>query len=185
MKRLGAIILLCVVSYLSSGQESKQIRSRKIERVSSKTEQLQKDKKEVSFETTHYDRKGREVLIEYFNADSICFKTEHFEYNHKGKIILHVTNDSTSHKTTSVEQHYDAWNRLIEKMTNENGVITERIVYAYNNFDDKTSEIHYGKDGALKKKTVFAYDKRGMLIRRTTENAEGTIIFDKSIEYEY
>lgn len=185
MKHGFISLIALLVQVMAAAQESRQIKARNIERASSRTEQWQKEKREVSFETTHYDRKGREVLVEYFNTDSICYKTERFEYNGKGRTVLHVTADSSQKRTIAVEQHYDQWNRLAEKLTTENGETTERVVYTYNTFDDKTSEILYGKDGKLKKKTMFMYDKRGMLIRRTVENGEGTIINDKTIQYTY
>ena len=185
MRSLLLLVFACVLNHHCISQDSKQIKSRNIKSVTSRTEEVQKDRTELGFETTHYDKKGREIRIEYFNRDSVCFKTEHFEYNRKGRTVLHVTADSSKRKTTAVEQHYDQWNRLIEKATSENDELVERIVFRYNNFDDKLSEIHFGKDGKLKKKILFTYDKRGMLIRRTIENGDGVIINDKTIQYTY
>ena len=63
---------------LAMSQDAKQVKSRGIRLVSTKTEQLQKGQRELSMEVTRYDKKGRETSIEYFNADSICIKTEQF-----------------------------------------------------------------------------------------------------------
>jgi hypothetical protein len=185
MKYRIFIFILFLTPIVSAAQDSKQIKARKIKSASSKIEQLQKERTEVSFENSYYDYKGREIYVEYFNADSVCYKTERFEYNGKGRTVLHVIADSSQQKTTSLEQQYDQWNRLIEKVTTENSDVLERIVYTYNNFDDKTSESHFDKDGKLKKKTLYTYDKRGMLIHRTTQNGDGVITNDKTIQYIY
>lgn len=185
MKHALIFILISVLPFMAMSQDAKQIQSRGIRVVSTKTEQLQKGQKELSIEVTRYDKKGRETSIEYFNADSICVRTEQFTYNRKGKTIRHSTADSIEKKTTLVEQQYDRWNRLTQKTTLENSVPVERIEYAYNNFDDRISEVVYDKDGKLKKKSSFTYDNRGMLIGKTTTNAEGVIIYKKSVEYTY
>lgn len=185
MKRALIFSFIFVAPLLAISQDAKQIQSRGIRVVCTKTEQLQKGQRELSIEVTHYDKKGRETSIEYFNADSMCVRTEQFTYNSKGKTIRHSIADSIEKKTTVVEQQYDRWNRLTQKTTIENNLPLERIEYAYNNFDDRISEIVYDKAGKLKKKTTFTYDNRGMLTGKTTTNAEGVITYDKSIEYTY
>ncbi len=185
MKHALILFLISILPFMALSQDAKQIQSRGIRVVSTKTEQLQKGQKELSIEVTRYDKKGRETSIEYFNADSICVRTEQFTYNRKGKTIRHSIADSIEKKTTVVEQEYDRWNRLTQKTTIENNLPAERIEYAYNNFDDRISEIVYDKAGKLKKKTTFTYDNRGMLTGKTTTNAEGVITYDKSIEYTY
>jgi hypothetical protein len=185
MKHILIFSWIFLLSHLAYGQDTKQIKSRDISVVCTRTEQLQKGKKEISIEVTHYDRKGRETTIEYFNADSICIATEQFSYNRKGRTIRHSTVDSLEMKSTIIEQEYDRWNRLTQKASYENNTLAERTEYAYNNFDDRISEMVYDKDGKLKKKSEFAYDSKGMLIRKTTTNAEGIITYEKIVSYDY
>ena len=185
MKHVLIISFMLLVPLLALSQDAKQIQSRGIRVVSIKTEQLQKGQRELSIEVTRYDKKGREISIEYFNADSICIRTEQFSYNRKGKTVQHNIADSLEKKTTLVQQQYDRWNRLTQRTTIENNLPVERIEYAYNNFDDRISEVAYDKDGQLKKKTTFTYDNRGMLTGKTITNREGVITYDKSIEYDY
>ena len=181
------LLLSCFfgIPLLAISQDAKQIQSRRIRMVCTKIEQVQKGQRELSIEVTRYDKKGRETSIEYFNADSICIRTEQFSYNRKGKTVQHNIADSLEKKTTLVQQEYDRWNRLTQRTTIENNLPVERIEYAYNNFDDRISEVAYDKDGQLKKKSTFTYDSRGMLTGKTTTNGEGIIIYDKSIEYDY
>ena len=185
MKHVLLFFLISLLPFMAMSQEAKQIQSRGIRVVCTKTEQLQKGQRELSMEVTRYDKKGRETSIEYFNADSMCIRTEQFTYNSKGKTIRHSIADSIEKKTTVVEQQYDRWNRLTQKTTLENNQPIERIEYAYNNFDDRISEIVYDKAGKQKKKTTFTYDNRGMLTSKTTINAEGVVTYYKSIEYTY
>ncbi len=185
MKQILFFSWIVLLSHLAYSQDAKQIKSRGIRSICTKTEQVQKGKKELSIEVTRYDRKGRETSIEHFNADSICIGTEQFSYNRKGRTILHSTADSLEKKSTSVKQEYDRWNRLTQKSNFENDSLIERTEYAYNNFDDRISEMVYDKDGKLKKKSEFTYDSKGMLIRKTTTNAEGIVTYEKSISYDY
>jgi hypothetical protein len=185
MKHALIFFLISIVPLIALSQDAKQIQSRGIRVVCTKTEQTLKGHRELSMEVTRYDKKGRETSIEYFNADSICVRTEQFTYNSKGKTIRHCIADSIEKTTNVVEQQYDRWNRLTQKTTIENNLTAERIEYAYNNFDDRISEIVYDKAGKIKKKTTFTYDSRGMLTGKTTTNAEGVITYDKSIEYTY
>ncbi len=166
-------------------QESKQIRSRKIKESCVRTEQVQKGANERSYTCTHYDSKGREIEVKYFDEDSSCVKVEQHEYNRKGKEIRETIIDSLHHKHTSTISTYDRWNRLGERLSTENTIITERVEYVYNNLDDKTEEITYDGSGNVKKRTRFEYDNKGMLTRRTTENAKGEIIFDRTYRYVY
>ena len=185
MKQILIFSWIFLLSHMAYSQDAKQIKSRGIRAVCTKTEQRQKGKKEISFEVTRFDRKGRETSIEYFNADSICISTEQFSYNRKGRMVRHCTIDSIEMKSTIIEQEYDRWNRLTQKATFENDSLIERIEYAYNNFDDRISEMVFDKDGKLKKKSEFAYDSKGMLIRKTTTNAEGIVTYEKSVSYDY
>ena len=150
-----------------------------------RTEQVQKGSNERSFTCTHYDSKGREIEVKYFNDDSLCVKVEQHTYNRKGKEIRETVIDSLHHKHTSTKSTYDRWNRLTERATIENNMLTERVEYSYNTFDDKTEEITYDGSGKIKKRTRFEYDKKGMLTRRTTENAKGEIIYDRTYRYIY
>lgn len=185
MKNILIISWLVCVQLVSLGQEEKQIKSRGIRVVRMKTEQLQKDQREVFYEVSTYDKKGREVFTQRFSSDSICIRSEQFVYNKKGKTTQHCISDSLAQKTTCTIQNYDRWNRLTEKKTLENNLIVERTEYGFNNFDDKTEEITYDSKGRVKKKTTYTYDNRGMLTRKHTENGGGVIIFEKTIDYTY
>ncbi len=166
-------------------QDNRQIRARKIERVQSRTEQVQKGENRTSFSAITYDKKGREIEVKEFDADSTCMKVERYAYNRKGREILQSVTDSVAHKHTVTKSSYDKWNRLSEKVIEENNVIQERIIYSYNTFDDKTEEKVLDGNGNLKKLTRFEYDSRAMLIRKTTTNSKGEIVYDKTYHYEY
>jgi hypothetical protein len=171
--------------YCAIGQENRQIRARRIEEVTTRTEQMQKGVKDVSFTTTCYDKKGREIEVKEFDADSNCTKLETFGYNRKGREILHTIIDSITHKHSTIASNYDKWNRLVEKVVSENTQIQERTLYSYNTFDDKTVEKVEDGQGNLKKVSRFEYDSRSMLIRKTTTNSKGEVIYDKQYRYAY
>lgn len=181
------LIFTCLsISFCSAiGQENRQIRARRIEETNIRTEQLQKGVKEISFTITRYDKKGRELEIKEFDADSNCIKIETFVYNRKGREILRTMTDSVSHKHAKTTSNYDKWNRLVEKVVSENNQIQERTSYSYNTFDDKTEEKVEDGQGNVKKVSRFEYDSRSMLIRKTTTNSKGEVIYDKQYRYAY
>ncbi|MFN5621693.1 MAG: hypothetical protein ACK478_10350 [Flavobacteriales bacterium] len=151
----------------------------------SRVESNQKEKRNLSYSTVYYDRKGRETAVYEFNADSVCTQVEFFEYNKKGKLTLQTSIDSVAHTHSRLEQRYDDHNLLIEKTLTTDGKLKERTVYTYNNLDDRTREQVFDESNVLKKETVFTYDFRGMLLRKTTTDGSGKIIYDKINRYDY
>jgi hypothetical protein len=185
MKAVFFALILSMVGIAAFAQDNRQIRLRKIEQTTIRTEQIQKGGKDVSFTTIRYDRKGREVEVKEFDADSNCTKLETMSYNRKGREILHAITDSIAHKHTVTVSNYDKWNRLSEKVVSENNQIQDRTLYSYNTLDDKTEEKVLDGQGNLKKISRFEYDSRSMLIRKTTTNSKGEVVFDKLYRYEY
>ena len=184
---IRAFLMLCICVACTSivAQEQRQIANRKIQAVQSRVESHQKDKRNISYSTIYYDRKGRETAVYEFNADSVCTKVEFFEYNKKGKLTLQISIDSVTHTHSRLEQRYDNQNLLIEKTLLTDGKLKERTVYSYNNLDDKTREQVFDESNVLKKETIFTYDFRGMLLRKTTTDGSGKIIYDKINRYDY
>lgn len=180
------LILLTIVLFLPCfGQEIRQIKSRKIKVVSCRVENRQKNEAEIKFTRTEFDRKGREILVNEYNADSLCVTSETFEYNRKGKLTTHIKIDSVAHQTTIIRQNYDRWNRLIEKQTWTNARRKERITYTYNNLDNRLSEITYDEKDSIKKQTTYTYDKRGMLLIKRTIDDSGKLLYEKTNTYDY
>ena len=173
------------MSFVIRAQDEKQIEARKIKSVHTRIEQNQKDSREISFTTTHYNRKGKETDILLYNADSVCIKAEQFEYNKKGRLIAHMTIDSVKHSTEEVRYTYDQWNRQTEKTIAEDGQITEQTSSEYNNLDDKIREVVRNGKGDVKKEITYTYDSKGMLISRTTVNAAGKVVYQKTNTYDY
>jgi hypothetical protein len=185
MKEIFILTILSFSFCSAVSQESRQIRARRIEEANIRTEQMQKGVKEVSFTTSRYDKKGREIEVKEFDADSNCVKLETFAYNRKGREILRTVTDSIAHNHAITISTYDKWNRLTEKVVSENNQIQERTSYTYNTFDDKLEEKVLDGNGNLKKVTRFEYDSRSMLTRKTTTNSKGEIVYDKLYRYEY
>ena len=185
MKSILLSLLFSLILFPLFGQENRQIRARKIMRVQSRTEQVQKGETRTSYSAITYDKKGREIEVKEFDADSSCIREVKYVYNKKGKEILEAVTDSTKHVHTVTLSTYDKWNRLTEKIIQENNAIQERVLYSYNTFDDKTEERVLDGTGNLKKLTRFEYDARSMLTRKTTTNSKGEIVFDKLYRYEY
>jgi len=185
MRILFMFSLLSFAIGSAIGQDTRQIRARKIKQTNFRTEQIQKGEKEVTFIHTRYDKKGREIEVKEFDADSNCVKLETYNYNRKGKETLRTVTDSLSHKHTVIQSSYDKWNRQVDKVVMENNVVQERTLYTYNTFDDKTEEKVLDAEGNLKKVTRFDYDSRSMLTRKTTTNSKGEIVYDKMYRYEY
>ncbi len=185
MSRNILLVCLCFICAAANAQDSRQIANRKIKTVHSRIESHQKDKDQLSYTTAYYDRKGRETAVYEFNADSVCTKVELFEYNKKGRLISQTTIDSTEHTYSRLEQHYNNRNLLIEKILFTDGNLKERTVFTYNNVDDRILEQVYDEKNLLKKETTFTYDFRGMLLHKTTTDANGKVIYDKTNRYEY
>ena len=185
---MRAVLFISVLTLFCSsviGQENRQIRARKIEQTNTRTEQIQKGGREISFVHTRYEKKGREIEVKEFDADSNCVKLETFAYNRKGREIFRAVTDSIAHNHAITISMYDKWNRLTEKVVSENNQIQERTTYSYNTFDDKIEEKVLDGSGNLKKVTRFEYDSRSMLTRKTTTNSKGEIVYDKMYRYKY
>ncbi len=174
---------LCWLNIFAQGE--KQIQSRRIKTKVTRVESIQKEKRELTFSTTHYDGKGRETEVNYYNTDSVCVKSEQFQYNRKGKTTHHTTVDSIKKITTEILYTYDQWNRLREKQVKENSNMRERTIYEYDNFDNKIKEVVLNGKEEIKKDITYTYDKKGMLLRKTTLNGSGKVIYDKTNTYDY
>ena len=185
MNRLFVLLSALLTCGMLSAQEARQLAHRKIKVLHSRVESHQKEKDNLSYTTVHYDRKGRETTVLEFNADSVCIQAEFFEYNKNGKLTLHITVDSLSHSRSRLEQRYDKRNFLQEKTLLIDGKQKERTVYTYNTLDDRICEQVYDDSNTLKKETRFTYDFRGMLLRKTTTDSNGKIVYDKINHYEY
>lgn len=185
MNRLFILLTLSLACSMLSAQDARQIAHRKIKVVHSRIESHQKEKDNLAYTTIQYDQKGRESRVFEFNADSMCIQAEFFEYNKKGKLTLHTTIDSLTHSRSRLEQRYDNRNLLQEKILLIDGQQKERTVYTYNTLDDRICEQVYDESNALKKETRFSYDFRGMLLRKTTTDSSGKVIYDKINHYEY
>lgn len=185
MSRTLLLICFTILCATLCAQDSRQIAHRRIKTVQSRVESHLKDKDQLSFTTTHYDRKGRETAVYEFNADSVCTNAEFFEYNKKGRIILHTTIDSIAHVHNRLEQRYDKRNLLVEKTLYLEGKLKERTEFTYNNADDRIGERVYDESNSLKKETTFTYDFRGMLLRKTTTDSNGKVLYDKTNQYKY
>jgi hypothetical protein len=185
MNRLFVLLSALLTCGMLSAQEARQLAHRKIHIMHSRVESHQKEKDNLSYTTVRYDRKGRESTVFEFNADSVCIQAEFFEYNKNGKLTLHTTIDSLTHSRSRLEQRYDNRNLLQEKILLIDGKQKERTVYTYNTLDDRTFEQVYDESNTLKKETRFIYDFRGMLLRKTTTDINGKIIYDKINHYEY
>jgi hypothetical protein len=180
-------LLVCLLVSNLNAQTPRQIASRKIKIVSTRSIDNRKGENTLKMNTTQYDRRGNVLESIDFNKDSVKTSWDQYEYNRHGDETLHrILNVKDGTVSKSIQTKFDKWKREIERSEmNGDGTITESIRWEYNTLDDKISEITVDGSGKILRKTLFVYDKKGMLISRSTYNGEGTLILEKNNTYTY
>ncbi len=80
---------------------------------------------------------------------------------------------------------FDSKKRPIEEThIDEEGIISQRSVYEYNESDQVLSRIEYGVGDEFQVKTNFTYDKEGELIQIVQRSEKGNLIASNIYEYD-
>lgn len=129
-----------------------------------------------------FDKKGR--IIEEQEIDLNSKEKSRVVYSYAKNIIReeHFKNDSLLYTLTN-EYQFKKLVLKTKKFPNGQAVILEKN--SWNKWRDKEEELIFDKNGELKKRSVYTYNKKGLLIKKQVFNSKGELIQEKSTEYEY
>ena len=167
------------------GQSSQQIRDRKIKEVIVKTSDDRNGKHSIRTNISHYDKKGRLIEFIELDMDSVRLKTELHQYDKKGNEVMYVEKDNKGKEILKYIRTFDKWKNETMQTTYENEKVKEVSTSQYNASGNKIEEIVTDANKKVLKKIIFVYDLKGMLVKRTTLNEEGKIIYCKEYNYSH
>jgi hypothetical protein len=184
--RVFILALFLGLSHQCLCQGQRQIQSRNIKEVVSTTTENKKGTLTKKTIATQYDRKGRPSSIHILDSDSLCVTRELFMYTKNGDLTSRTLLRGNSDFILEKEEiFYDRWKRdtlIVEWKDNE---VKMKTSIHYDNMDNKTAEITYDNGGKLIKKSLFTYDKKGMLLEKITTDDKDQILYRKQNRYSY
>ena len=176
------LILSCFVAQQSSSQSENEARRSGIKSSTTIISNADSDPKKRTTSRV-FDKKGRELEVcEQFSSQKECYRSE---YSRKGLLTKEhfFVNDSLQF---SLHYSYSGSGRPLKKIRvghAGDSVLVEET--HWNAWGDKSEELQFDKTGQLKKKITYLYNKRGLLISRKTEDGNGRLIQEKSVDYEF
>ncbi|GJQ07770.1 hypothetical protein CAPN010_19280 [Capnocytophaga cynodegmi] len=113
----------------------------------------------------------KEELIEYirYEDETVSRKEKHIykEVGERGNLVKTIWCEYKFGETFNVERYYNEHEKLIEEIHyEENGTISSKETWKYNDKGNKIENIWYNKNGKIVKKTS-KYDDKGNLIEET------------------
>ena len=140
-----------------------------------------KDPENNRVEVVKNDKKGR--MIEKIVFDSTLTQKERFtcQYEHNAKSICHFNSIDTL--VNRFNWKYDYKHRVMQyEEINYKKHVVENTLTSYNKWGEKESEKFY-KNSTLVKVKSFTYNEEGLLISQTSKDANGKILYVKTIQY--
>ncbi len=212
MEKILCLLIIGLSVHFASAQTKREIADRKIKSVLIKWDDTRNDSTGKKSELTKYDRRGNPIEViekdktgkivkwekasfdkhgnktssEQLNPSGKTIKITIIKYDRKGNEINNERIDSVGRPIKKIETTYDKWGNVIEKKeTNASGEITDWEKSAYNNVNDKVSEISLDKNGKELKKAVYEYDSKGMLKSKKIYDDKEALIYSREYTYEY
>lgn len=129
-----------------------------------------------------FDRKGR--IIEEQEIDLNSSEKTRVIYSYDKNLIRedHFKNDSLLYAITN-EYQFKKLVLKTKKSPNGQAVIIEKN--SWNKWGDKEEELQFDKNGELKKRSIYTYNNKGLLVKKQVFNSKGDLLQEKSTEYEY
>lgn len=181
---LFAVLTLMVGHTFAQG--TRQISSRKIKSIETRTLETKKGKPTLTHIISTYDKKGRLIQEVKLDSSGVCVVTETNKYNRKDDLIEHVVYQGNS--TTILEKteiQYDKFGRDTLKIEYDQNGLKSKTSYTYDNFDNRITETMIDANGKIVRSVSMQYDKRGMLLSRIIKNENGDVIYEKTNAYTY
>lgn len=126
---------------------------------------------------------GIKVQIENVQEGKITYKSEQSVYDSNGNEIewIKYNKDGTIKKKRTYK--YDKKNNLIEEQEFDGNQLTRKVIYSYNNFDEKISEITYDGNGQILRKEIFTYNNKGLKSEKKVYDKNDNLISTHTYQY--
>lgn len=186
MTRLFLLVLFVMVLHVNLvlGQSASQIRRSGIKKMSIQTARSDSTGKQ-NFSAQTFDKKGRLIEECERSAGNINLECTRFSYSRAGELLEELTfaNDSL---TSRITYEYNGSGRRIAKVkTDKGGKILGTEKTEWNVWGEKTTESIFDADSKLKRKTIYEYNERNLLVKRVIQDGSGKVISEKKYEYDY
>lgn len=123
------------------------------------------------------------VEIETIQEGNATYKSEQTIYDNNGNEIEWIKyNKDGSIKRKRIFK-YDKKNNLIEEQEYEGTQLVKKIVYTYNNFDEKTSVITYDNNNQILKKEIYTYNNKGLKAEKKVYDKNDKLIATHTYQY--
>jgi hypothetical protein len=147
------------------------------------------DGKEVTVDVLFQKFDSNGEVIEEINYDKLgkVKTSQKYIYNKTGdKIEEHSIGDDGKVKKKKVFKYNAKGDRTEELEYDLSGKLTEKTIFSYNANGDKISAVKMNADdNSVIKKTLFVYDKKGMVIQERVVDNAGKLIEEKRYVIEY
>ena len=186
MIRLFHLVLCAMVFHVSLGfgQSASQIRRSGIKKMSIQTLRSDSTGKQ-NFSTQAFDKKGRLVEECERTAGKTHLECTRFSYTRNGELRAELTYANDSLKSRIAYEYNSSGRRIAKIKTDNSGKTLGTEKTEWNVWGEKTTESIFDADAKLKRKTIYEYNNRNLLVKRIIQDGSGKIISEKKYEYDY
>lgn len=168
-----------------SAQSQRQLAERNVRTTAVRTVDERKGERTVRVVSTTYDRRGNITEVVERDESGRIMKWEKHAFDRKGHEVLVALVDSVGVEIQRTENTWDRWGNQTGSTTSEGGHISERTATTYDKYGDKQQELVTDGEGRQVRRTTYAYEGKGLIIRRTVYDAKDHVVYDRSYTYTY
>ena len=130
-----------------------------------------------------YDLSGRVLSVKVLNSSGTQLSEKTYSYDVSGNMV-----DITRENGRQEKQQFDSFGNLKASQVNYEGGFKTVYEYTYDTFGrpaTATENARLGADGTVEEKyvTTNVYDDRNRVVKQTTKNKAGTVVYEVSTEY--
>lgn len=123
------------------------------------------------------------VEIETIQEGNTTYKSEQTIYNNNGDRVEWIKYNKDGDIKRKRIFKYDKKNNLIEEQEYEGTKLVKKIVYTYNNFDEKISAVTYDNNNQIIKKEIYTYNNKGLKAEKKVYDKNDNLIMTHIYQY--
>ena len=181
------LIAICALVFQGNmvlGQSTSQIRRSGIKKMNVQTSRSDSTGKQ-NLSTQTFDKKGRLLEECERTTGNTQLECTRFSYTRDGELLEELTFASDSLKSRIAYEYNSSGRRIAKVKTDNRGKILGTEKTEWNVWGEKTVESIFDADAKLKRKTIYDYNNRNLLVKRIIQDGSGKVISEKNYEYDY
>lgn len=179
------LLVLLFLPVLGQAQSQRQLADRRVRGTEVRTVDERKGERSTRVVNTTYDRKGNATEIIERDLQGRLLKWERHVFDHKGNETLTSTLDSSGAELERTETTWDRWGNQTCTSNVARGRVVERTTITCDKYGEKEQELVTDGDGKQVRRTVYAYEGRGLIKQRTVYDAKDRVVYDRTYSYTY